>query len=175
MSDISAAMNKVLEAVIKKVVSNAEESVTDIQMKLMEVSSLSDSQKEAIRRATEEASASGAPGELLTRLQELLRANAGLSETLMPIVVSLQFQDRLRQELESLHATFRKFLERVGPGAGAFPDAAAAEEFWIACAKSYTNIESRTLVLKSALGEGYVVKEDDVRDTQAGGDDGFFF
>lgn len=162
------SMTRVLNAILKKAVRDTEESVNQIQNQVLALTTLSEFQKEKISGVTRDGEAR-LPSDVYTELIELMHSNSELAGVLMPIITSLQFQDRLRQELESLSSTVDAvFSEETTDAAGE----SEFEEFWRACARKFTNIESRKEVLKSALGETYQVREEDIRDSQD--DDDFF-
>lgn len=171
MSALTAPMLQVLQAVINKTVKNTEDTVNQIQAQVLEITNLSEFQRNAIENVRGEAEKITS-GNMVERLQELMKSNSELADVLMPIIVSLQFQDRLRQELESLLKAFTRFTEEASKDDPALAE--NPEPFWIEVAKGFTNIESREVVLKAAMGSDYQVNEADVRDASVASSDDFF-
>ena len=171
MSTFADEILAVVQGVIQKTIGDAEAAVNEIQTQLLALTALTDEQRAVIRQATEIPS-QGVATMLLQKLGELMKSNSDLAEVLMPIIMSLQFQDRLRQELESLHKTLGLALPHVAADNGR-TIGILNEEFWKDAAKTFTNIQSREVVMKAVFGPEYVNPESDVR--EAASDDGFFF
>lgn len=109
-------------------------------------------------------------------LQSMTSGNGSLDETIMPVLVALQFQDSIRQELESILQgveDFFRLVESQSAGADSTPISSRVD-FWKQLAKHFKNIETRKLIHRTALGDDAQVEESDVRNGQLGGD-GYFF
>lgn len=160
MSKLGEQMVRVLEVMIGNAVRRTEETVSQIQTQVLEIDSLSGFQRQAIDEV-KGAAAQTAAEAVMERLQGLAKSNSELGEVIMPIIVALQFQDRLSQDLSSLLKAFVRFSRAIEETNGGRQ--VEENSFWATVAKEFTNIESRTLILKAALGEDYQNAEVDIR------------
>lgn len=97
-------------------------------------------------------------------MQQFLHGSDGTNEYIMPALITLQFHDRMRQDVEALIKSFDRYFEYFQtsyPGETAFAE--PARDFWIEIAHFFTSIEARERVLKTALGSNFDVQEKDVR------------
>lgn len=97
-------------------------------------------------------------------LQVYLHGEDAMSEYIMPTLISLQFHDRMRQDIEALMKTYDSYFAFVIQSVGsAAAESEPSEQFWHSVAKNFTSIEAREVVLKTAFGDDYQINETDVR------------
>jgi hypothetical protein len=99
-------------------------------------------------------------------LQSFTTSDAALNEYIMPVLVSLQYQDNMRQEIEgiikSMEAYFSMFVPSTPLMGGASVELV---DFWKKISKYFNNIEARNIVLNVALGPDGVNEHDIRRST----------
>lgn len=78
-------------------------------------------------------------------LQEVVQSSEQLADLLMPLIISLQFQDKMKQQLVGVLRALELFMARdtvVVEGNVNF------DEFWTQVQKSFNVVETRNLVLR---------------------------
>jgi uncharacterized membrane protein YheB (UPF0754 family) len=107
------------------------------------------------------------------RLQQIIADNQTMNEYIMPVILALQFQDRVRQELESINKSFEDYFDFVDNLVQIVFAVEPTKNFWKKIAQNFTNLDARTLILKTSMGDDYLPDEEDLR-TSGVMDDGFF-
>jgi hypothetical protein len=107
------------------------------------------------------------------RLQQIIADNQTMNEYIMPVILALQFQDRVRQELESINKSFEDYFDFVDQLVHIVFEVEPTKNFWKKIAQNFTNLDARTVILKTSMGEDYLPDEEDLR-TSGTTDDGFF-
>ena len=173
-TSVTEVFGRILNLITERVVQTSEDSVLEITKIISDLSVLSEEQKEKLHSTINDMESGNRtlnPKEdfdsLVNTLKRISTSSENISEHLMPILIALQFQDRVRQELEGLKLCFSECFDLISKlhDIRISPDDAVT--FWRDLANNFKNLESRAVVLKAAFGESYDSLECDVRDGQS--------
>lgn len=139
-------------------------TLNDAATAMLEAAQAGDLAKvESIAAAPEYQQARTASKKLHDTLQHLTTSDEVLSDYIMPVLVGLQFQDNLRQELESIVKCFDEYFSRFDKTLTVSVTDTDYADFWKKAATNFTNMEARKVVLTTAFGEDVRINDKDVR------------
>jgi hypothetical protein len=118
---------------------------------------------DSISKQPEYASARLASKRLHDTLQNFTTNDVALNEYIMPVLVSLQYQDNMRQEIEGIIKSMEQYFAVFTPVPTAIEGSSEeVENFWKKVAKNFNNIDARRVILETALG-AQNVRDVDIR------------
>ena len=82
-------------------------------------------------------------------LQELLSSSESMGDSIMPLLISLQFQDKMKQQLVGVVRALELFLSHDTVVVDAAID---FDDFWTAVQKGFNVVETRNTILKIVKG-----------------------
>lgn len=150
MSELSDAQRRNLSAALEDFYhdSQAEGFKQELNLKateIMEAAAEGDfARVDAIGNSSEYQSQKQRTKRLHDHLQELIESSSAMSETIFPLLISLQFQDKMKQELVGLTRALELFLSRDTISVEVELD---FDEFWEKIHKGFNVVETRNAVL----------------------------
>ena len=118
-----------------------------------------------LSKSPEYQSARLASKKLHDTLQNFTTSDVTLNEYIMPVLVSLQYQDNMRQEIEGIIKSMEQYFAIFAPQALTVAETSQElSDFWKKLSKNFNNIEARKIVLETALGS-QGTKDADIRKT----------
>jgi len=92
-------------------------------------------------------------GMLVKQLEQLTEQDKHLAEVVAPVVVALQFQDRMRQSLENVIKTFNVFFSIMSSIRHEKLPEGFANSFWEQVESQFTSNKDRNVVRRIVFGE----------------------
>ena len=139
-------------------------TLNDAATAMLEAAAAGDfAEVERISRSDAYQKARHATKKLHDTLQNLTTSDVALNDYIMPVLVALQFQDSVRQEIESVNKSFDDYIAFLSSVTGTIVFNEPSIEFWNKISKNFNNIEARNIVLKTVFGADFEGSEKDVR------------
>ncbi|BBH51756.1 hypothetical protein [Fluviispira sanaruensis] len=164
---IDSHISNIMQIFSQRVTSISEQAVINIGDYFQKLSSLTEEQKDMLNKLTKITVAkieniaiheSLQESELRRTIMEMKEKNSHLMEIVGPIIMLLQFQDRMSQELNGLLNSLKNIIEFIKTSSDSnFP--VPKNEFWVETSKNFTNYESRNIFLKIIFGDDYELQE----------------
>lgn len=99
-------------------------------------------------------------GKLVKQLEQLTEQDKHLAEIVAPVLMALQFQDRIRQSLENVIKTFNVFFSIMSSIRHEKLPEGFASSFWEQVENQFTSNKDRNVVRRIVFGDEY--QEEDV-------------
>ncbi|WP_186646567.1 hypothetical protein [Fluviispira vulneris] len=167
---IDTHISNIMQIFSQRVSSISEQAVLNIGDYFQKLSTLTEEQKEMLNKLTKITISkieniaiheSLQESELRRTILDMKEKNSHLMEIVGPIIMLLQFQDRMSQELNGLLNSLKNIIEYIKTSANTnlpVPN----DEFWVETSKNFTNYESRNLFLKIIFGDDYNLQEESI-------------